>query len=183
MADTVSWWTPTGWERAKAPGNYQKMIDDSSVCDWAEGLRDAGYTSKYQTESRMEGNRYEIEVWQFLIRDRERYPGTGVHLYVGIGDAGGGLTEFFVRGEHFAPFWADKVPELVRAEHDINRPGLDKAFVAWVRHGHGETVIDQWGEENQEERATRMNQERADHKRWVEKQAACKAPDAGKPRS
>ena len=170
----TSWWTPTGWAWAKAPKNYQTMIDNPSETDWSSELRCAGYVDKYQTESRLEGNRYEFDVWQHYKPDIHLHPGLEVHLYVGIGDAHGGLSEFFVRAEHIAPFWCDKFPELIRAEHESNRPDLAKAIVAWVRHGHGEAVIDQWGEENHEERVLRMDQERAHHQQRAEKQAAKK---------
>jgi hypothetical protein len=67
---------------------------------------------------------------------------------------------FFVAAEHHIEFYTSLLPELVRSYGiDQGSMMLRRAFLAFVRHGHGEDVISEDGDITKD-RQREINRER-----------------------
>lgn len=180
------WWTPTGWKTGPVPAAYTAMDADpeGAGMDYTKLMDRHGYTSRaiHATQEEFAYLDYTVRINQGNKKeDRPR------HLWVEVMiEQDGGLSEFFVAHEHEKLFWIEKWPALLEI---CNRTVvLDdlrsyvKAFVAFVRHGHGEEVIDEYGTKNMEdtqrerERFARMREEKRkyEQKRKAEAEARAK---------
>jgi hypothetical protein len=175
----ASWWTPTGWLWAPRPPEYEKaMEDDVEMRDWAGDLRHAGYNCQFSANEPDDGTSvYHVTTWI-----NPGVPETGPHLFVEIWDCDGTPAIMFVSQQNIAPFFFDKLPELIRNQRDINAPSVAKALVAFVRHGHGPLTISEYGDENKDERQRRVDQEARDRQRKTEADRKSAQEHTGAPR-
>ncbi len=169
----ASWWTASGWSYSRQPDAYIALMaqsqGDEPHIGWDEGLKLVGYVHKYSSDTAGLGiSSFEVTVWE----NHGKSPGQH-HLYVDLSDARGGLAEFFVAKTDIAAFWFDKLPILARQQREMDEPSLVKAFVAFVRHGHGEHVIDEYGDLTLEE-------QRRNREDWRQRERDRKAESAAK---
>lgn len=170
QSKTASCWSPTGWGWEVRPPAYDKAIESEETNrDWSADLRAAGYNCDISANEPDDGmSTYHITVWRHP-GDRDSRP----HLFVEIWDMDGSPAHMFVAEQNIAPFFFDKLPELIRNQREINAPNVAKSLVAFVRHGHGPLTISEHGDENRDERQRRLDREAYERDRKAqEKQKA-----------
>ena len=144
----VCWWTPDGYVAGDLPAAFLKAVAEDK--EWRLAMSAAGYEAV--TFPECEWSNYDVRCWRFAEE--------GPHLLVELNDAAEQLAIMCVHWKHQAAFMFDKWPELLRNQRQLDEPSLNKAIFAFIRHGHGEFVINQSGTENLEERNARMDQQR-----------------------
>ena len=169
----VCWWTPGGYQSGEAPAPFLAACRSQETDrDWAGDMRANGYQRVDGTGS--ETSSYDLTIW--------RHDGDGSaaqHLLVELWDTNSQIAALGVAWDHAAAFHCEGWPALLRNRRTVDEPSLLKAVAAFIRHGHGEQVIDQWGSENLEERQER----REAHARWRAEWEAAKKTPAGSPPS
>jgi hypothetical protein len=134
--DNATWWTPTGWSRSPEPEAYANM---TGTGDWEDLLKAAGY--KYHANYGGEFSEISVQIYYHASWD---------HLLVDLSNQNGGLASFFVASEHIGAFFATWYVQFLR---DAAAPAILKSLeqiaetlTAFVRYGHGEDTIDEYGE-------------------------------------
>ena len=144
----VCWWTPAGYETAALPPSFvQACKMDNDQQDWNADMRSAGYEALDSNDP--EGSSYGVKAW--------RYRATRPHLLVELWDFNGQLAVMCVEWRYQAAFLFDKWPALLRNQRGIEEASPTKAIIAFIRHGHGESTINEEGTENFEERQARLD--------------------------
>ena len=142
----ASWWTPTGWLTDHEPAAFADYYDGWTGQDDPD-LASFGYTYLLrETPEDLVALERQIEV-----RECKPYHGRPEHLLVYVSFGEDGYKRFFVKAEHIVPFCVDKLPAMQEQARRLNEISVAKAFIAWVRHGHGERTIDRSGEEDRED--------------------------------
>ena len=139
-AQTYSWWTSAGFVQAPASAPYAQLEATAKPgADWGALLRDAGY--RHTADFGGETTPISSKIWTHQDR----------HLLVEIWNEYESLSMFFVANTDAAAFFATWYPVfLAQAAIVIHAEALSQiatTLVAFVRHGHGEDVIDRWGEQ------------------------------------
>jgi hypothetical protein len=114
--------------------------------DWLEILAAAGYEDQADAGEQFE-TAFELEAWRFAPKDGDPDP---EHYMVQVGDWTMILTQFFVAvtdaDAFFATWWMDAVARSNAGRVAEMSSRVAKALVAFVRHGHGEATIDEYGD-------------------------------------
>lgn len=156
---TRSWWSPAGWTQAPGPGPFEGTLysdvpDDGS--DWDTELRRAGY----MREGGMVPDESEISSAGYIAVYRHTD-----HLAVETSDLNGQTALFFVAGKDIAAFRTTLLPPMVQAAATAwmaeEMRLIRRTFVAFVRHGHGESTVDEDGTQDRDERLREMASQRA----------------------
>jgi hypothetical protein len=144
----ATWWTGDAWVKGSEPEPFASMQEISD-----ETLSEAGYDSVIFGE----------EAWPYTIEVHDN--ADAKHLLVVLDCPHvKWLTTFFVSHSNLAAFYVDKLPSMVSAfaanagAEATQR--LTKAIIAFIRHGHGESTIDEFGAQTLEERRAAIERTR-----------------------
>ncbi len=135
-SETVSWWTSEGWRRLPPPAEYAAYTSAG-----AEGAPKAfGYIQLAKFGDSDGETAVEVTI-STVAED--------VHLFVEIWTYDSLLAAVFVAKAHREPFIVDKLPSLLRdfgiADYPSDLSRIRNAITAFIRHGHGERTIDEYG--------------------------------------
>jgi hypothetical protein len=140
----ATWWTPQGFVFQDPPPAFLATCEPGS--DWGKWLKDAGYESIASCGEEKECPQLEVRVY----RHRKE-----AHLFVDVWNWNGGLGDFFVTEQFKTVFFATWYVEFVRGIAQIEQAeqimAIAKSLVAFVRHGHGRSTIDEFGLESYDE--------------------------------
>jgi hypothetical protein len=162
--DDATWWTPAGFKNGLHPGDYLAAIH-SPETDWGKRMMQAGYYP--WTEYGVDCDPVSVKIWQHQPRDP--------HLFVELENVETTLSAFFVSAENtdaFMATWMLKFAQQHAAAVTAEKLSMiAKAFVAFVRYGHGEHVIDEAGERSYDDHLHWQNRQRLRREKEAEKEA------------
>jgi hypothetical protein len=149
--ETVSWWTPQCWLQLPEPEKWRLANSIEGALDSARIA--SGYRKAHTFGDEVGTNAVEVTIWRCADEP------TVVELW----DIGEQLTEFFVEQQHLAAFMVDKLPKIISAfataDAAARLDDIRTAIIAFIRHGHGETTINETGTHTLDDR--RRERERA----------------------
>ena len=139
--EPVKYWTPSGFTSGAEPPAYTAVTSGDET-DWAKSLTENGY-EKWE-EIGEEFDLVQVEIWRhkedghLLVEQYVSYCGT--------------YEMFLVASEHVTEFFFIEIPRLMNswAQAKIARQQqkIAKTLIAFVRHGHGQETIDEYGEQS-----------------------------------
>jgi hypothetical protein len=113
--------------------------------DDADRLKAAGYDYGAAQGEEFE-TAFELEAWCFTPKEGDQDLS---HYMVQVGDWSMILAQFFVEAAHadmfFASWWMEAVARSNAGRMAEMSARMAAAVVAFVRHGHGEDTIDEYG--------------------------------------
>lgn len=145
--EAASWWTPHGWRRLPEPERWRKVKQvDTTNTAWADAMTAIGYRRAHDFNEDEVKNAINVTVWR-----------SDAEAYVELWDISEELTHFFVEEQHLPAFMVDKLPQMIGAfaavDTAANLAQLNKAIVAFIRHGHGKQTITEDGFRSLDDRA------------------------------
>ena len=150
----ATWWTPTGWVQAPEPQAYHDASFGPDVAgrDWLGDLQAQSY--RY-AEARTEVDGISVDLMLVHI-EHGGDATTAKHMLVEMEDISGTLAHIFIEAQHTQAYWFTLYPILLAAQRTaeaaLQQAKMTKAHIAYVRHGHGESTINESGDENRDER-------------------------------
>jgi hypothetical protein len=134
----ATWWRAGRFVRAEEPEAFTRSWT-SKINNWEKSLEDVGYMRihSYGGESEL----LSIKVWWH--RQQE-------HYLLDVSYNSDGISVFFVSAEDQPEFFATWYVGFIRDATVTNQgrhlETIAKTLTAFVRHGHGEETIDEYGE-------------------------------------
>ena len=154
------WWTASGWQKKAAPEVYRDMFLKAET-DWEKLLQETGYKSRAYYGGKFDP--LQIKVYECRT---EEHPYPVLHLFVEIWDESEGqnVSLFFVEAEDekifFATWYPNFLKEAAALQQAIALERIAKTLTAFVRHGHGDDTIDEFGHQSYDDHQSWLKQQR-----------------------
>ena len=144
-----TWWTPQGFTTGEPPAAYAELRGSRRE------PKEVGYELIIQPRDEFS----DLQVMIYTHKD---------HLHVQVWNHDCALSEFFVARSDEDLFFATWYVEFRRSAAQVNQAEclerIARTLTAFVRHGHGEDTIDEFGEESRDDENRRV-------RLWEAKQA------------
>lgn len=130
-------WTPDGFRSAEPPQPWALLEAEKQSVEIEVWLKAHEYrkVEKFGDES----DSVQVVVWRYHTK----------HLYVELWNWNEQLCDFFVDAENieefFTTWYIQTLRDIVLANQVQILERMEKWIVAFIRHGHGEHVIDKYG--------------------------------------
>ena len=145
--EPITWWSPEGFRQDMPTPAILAVLNGEE--EWGAAMQNAVFDRVY-TMSVPEHSASCLEVWQH----------EDGHLFVDVSER----TTFLVAKEHATAFWVTLLPTLEAPHLAFRRAeALElqaKALVAFIRHGHGERTIGEFGNTRDEDLRWQENMRR-----------------------
>jgi hypothetical protein len=138
--EKMPYWTPAGIVMDEPPPAYAALWNDETETDWEKLLDKHGYEPKGRIGQ--EFSLINVIIW----RQQED------ELLMVEHDIAGGYPDitFFIRADDVGAWSLDGYIKLVQASAQADQAAalsrLSKSIIAFIRHGHGEDTIDEYGD-------------------------------------
>lgn len=141
---SVTRWRTDGYGRATGSPEYHSFVEMLDGIDVDEGLKRAGYARLYTyvgTETGLHTRLYEHQKTQ--------------DLFLEMWNCDQVIAEVHVEFAHRSAFLLTEYLQILQRMKTLDEAGdldrIHKAFVTFIRHGHGTHVIDAWGMSTRDE--------------------------------